>query len=71
MIIKGEVIFKCPRTGKEVRLYWDCMKAGDPKNPCEFFKHWGVEGPKIVVACAYDEYERYEKDVEKRGDMLK
>lgn len=68
MIIKGSVVFKkCPKTGKEGRLYQDCMKADDPKNKCEHFKHFGVEGHSIVIACGYDEFERYKKDMKKEA----
>lgn len=53
MIVKGDVVLKCPKTGKEVRLYQDCMKAGDPYNTCEHYKHWGLEGHRIVIACTF------------------
>jgi len=60
MIIKGDVLLKCPKTGEEVRLYQDCMKAGDPKNKCEHFKHFGIEGHKIMIACSCDKWEEAE-----------
>lgn len=65
MIIRGNVVLKCPKTDKEVRLYRDCMKAGDPKNKCEHYKWFGIEGDKIVIACSYNEYEGYKKDMGK------
>jgi len=58
MIIKGDVVLKCPKTGKEVRLYKDCLKWDDPKNTCEYYKHFGIEGHRIWIACAYPEWEK-------------
>jgi len=37
------------------------MKADDPKNTCEHFKHFGVEGHHIWVACSYDSWEAAHK----------
>jgi hypothetical protein len=63
MIIRGDVVLKCPKTGKEVRLYKDCMKAGDPHNTCPHFKHWGIEGTRIVIACNYEDWRQtYKQD---------
>ena len=68
LIIKGDVVFKvCPRTGKEGRLYRDCMKSADPKNYCEFYKCFGLEGCQIVITCSYD-YEQYLKDMGKEAN---
>jgi len=64
MIIKGNVVLICPKTGEEVRLYRDCMKADDPKKNCEHFQHWGIEGHQIVLTCSYEEYQQYKKDTE-------
>lgn len=69
MIIKGDVVLTCLKTGKEVRLYQDCMKSGDPKNKCEFFQHWGIEGCRITITCAYLDFEQYRKDVEKEAGV--
>lgn len=68
MIIKGNVVLKCPKTGEEVRLYRDCMKADDPKNTCEHYKHFGIEGHQITITCTYPEFEQYEKDTEGKKD---
>jgi len=61
MIIKGNVVLKCPKIGKEVRLYQDCMKSDDPKNKCECYKHFGVEGHQIVIACSFENWEEAHK----------
>lgn len=67
MIIKGNVVLICPKTGKEVRLYRDCMKSEDSKNKCDYFQHFGIEGYKIVISCTYLEFEQYKKDMEKEA----
>jgi hypothetical protein len=64
MIIKGNVVLICPKTGEEVRLYRDCMKTSDPEKTCEHYQHWGVEGHQIVIVCTYPEFEQYQKDTE-------
>lgn len=66
MIIKGNVVLICLKTGEEVKLYRDCMKAGDPKNKCEHYKHWGIEGSQITITCTYPEFEQYKKDTEEK-----
>jgi hypothetical protein len=63
MLIKGDVSFTCPKTGKPVNLYKDCIKTPPTKN-CPHFKHWGVEGRFIVITCDCDStYDQYKKDV--------
>jgi hypothetical protein len=67
MIIYGDVVLKCPKTGEQVRLYKDCMKAGDPHNTCPHYKHWGIQGNHIVITCNYpDSQQTYKQDVEER-----
>jgi len=61
--IKGNVVLICPQTGKEVRLYEDCLKGADPKKKCEFYKYFGIEGCKIVITCTYDQFKQYRKDI--------
>lgn len=58
MIIKGNVILKCPKSGEEVRLYRDCIRAGTAETPCPHYKHFGIEGRQIVIACTYPESEK-------------
>lgn len=70
MIIKGDVVLKCPKTGKEVRLYEDCMKADDPKNTCEHYKHFGLEGNNVWIACAYDKWEQAHKQEAKTNEDI-
>lgn len=57
MIIKGKAVFKCPKTGKEVRLDEKCTNADGKGNNCEFFKHWMWQGTRPLLACSYGEKE--------------
>jgi len=41
----------CPETGEQVVLHKDCMDPNGDGNPCRFYKHFGVEGSRVVVAC--------------------
>lgn len=47
-VIKGKVVLICPKTNEEVTLHKNCIEC-----PC--FKHFGLGGWKIYVACKYGE----------------
>jgi hypothetical protein len=57
LLIHGDVVVPCPKTGREVKLIRDCY-------PCEFYKHWGVEGKKIVLTCSFGDEARLEESEE-------
>lgn len=42
--IIATIHLKCPKTGADVKLHKDCLN-------CPEYKHWGVQGTKIYVAC--------------------
>jgi len=50
-IILGKVVLKCPETGKEVVLHEDCINKDGRGNNCPNFKHFGIQGSKVWIAC--------------------
>lgn len=53
MVLLSAIIrIVCPETGKEVKLHEVCQDADGKGTPCQYYKHFGVEGQKIYVACA-------------------
>lgn len=52
VLLRGIIKIVCPETGKEVKLHEDCQKADEHGNPCPYYKHFGIRGPMVVVACS-------------------
>jgi len=50
-LILARVRLKCPKTGEEVELIKDCMDPQGNGESCENFKHYGIQGSLIVIAC--------------------
>lgn len=50
-ILVGRVHITCPKTGKDVILDKACIDPSKPDGRCEYYEHWGTQGPKIVVSC--------------------
>ena len=51
VLLRAIIRIVCPETGKEVKLHEDCQNADKKGNPCQYYKHFGVEGNKLYVAC--------------------
>lgn len=72
MIIKGQVLLQCPKTGSEVTLLKDCVDPEQTGKPCEFFKHLGVMGGFVpTIACDFDAYQRYQRDLNAQAKEVK
>lgn len=56
MIIQGKAVFKCPKTGEEVRLDKECTNIGAKGENCPHYKHWMWRGSRPLLACTYPEY---------------
>jgi len=52
VLLRAIIRIVCPETGKEVELHKDCQDADHRGTPCQYYKHFGLEGHKICVACA-------------------
>ncbi len=65
MIIKGKAVFKCPRTGEEVRLDKECINLDGKGDRCPFLRHWSWEGSRPIISCSYKDFQQYSKDVER------
>jgi len=46
-----KTILTCPETGEDVVLQKDCLNPNDNGDPCPSFKHFGIQGNHIYVAC--------------------
>jgi len=58
MIIKANVVLRCPKTGKEVRIDHECTNTDGKGNPCPFFKHFNITGGfRLTITCKYEEAE--------------
>ena len=52
VLLRAVIRIVCPKTGKEVELHKECQDADGKGTPCQYYKHFGLEGHKVYVACA-------------------
>ena len=74
MIIKGKAVFKCPKTGEEVKLHKRCTNIDGKGNNCPHYKHWSWEGARPLLVCTFaqkidvvEEMHRMEAEEELHG----
>lgn len=46
-----KTILMCAETGKEIVMQKDCLNPKGDGISCPFFKHFGIRGNHIWVAC--------------------
>lgn len=46
-----KTVLTCPETGQEVVLQKDCLNPKGDGVSCPFFKHFGIRGNHVWIAC--------------------
>lgn len=57
-----KTILKCPETGENVIMQKDCLDPKGNGDPCPLFKHFGIEGNHIYIACKSVKLEHLHRD---------